>query len=246
MNSRLTAQRTSSQTLILHLHNPLSILRILLRKISPTLSSLRHRVNTLFIRFRAIQIARVEILKSTSRSIIRRHISKERLISTKSLSGRLQTLTNTRTQLQSPLHRLMRNQIHVHLMMNLTHTVHTTRTLNQTNNRPRQVIVHHHVSILKVLTLRQHVSSHQHTQLRTIQSRSLRVRCLLRRHTVRHRRETTSIRSWIISITSHRSHILNAQLLQALSNVVRSVLILREHQHLIIRVLLLNQITQRM
>ena len=42
--------------------------------------------------------------------------------------------------------------------------VHTPRPLNQTDDRPRQVVAHHDGAVLEILPFAEHVGSHQHPQ----------------------------------------------------------------------------------
>ena len=70
------------------------------------------------------------------------------------------------SKVDDPLHAIRRHErIAINCVGLLSDTIHASRTLNQPNDCPRQIVVDDHVAILKVLTFAEDVSRDQNPQL---------------------------------------------------------------------------------
>ena len=123
---------------------------------------------------------------------------------------------------------LGKERVAVHLGRLLPDAVHAARALDEADDGPGEVVVHHDVGVLQVLALRQHVRRHHHARLALERDR---------RHVVGDGREAVHLADDVVRRAVHLGDVRDAARLELFGDVAGGVGVLREHEHLLVPVL---------
>ena len=108
----------------------------------------------------------------------------------------------------------------------LSNAVNAARPLDQPDDRPGQVVVHYDVAVLQVLPLREHIGRHQYPQLFPVRQAL----------PIARGAEARGVSGGIGRIRRHPRHPAHAAGGELAGQVAHGVRELREHQHLLVRV----------
>ena len=199
--------------------NDLSELRIGIGGIFPDLERLWRKVNIavfLLVENTAFLVEHIfEVLFITL---------EEHFIRTDDISVCVDTVVKTFAERNNLFHALSREErIASDFICFLPNTIHTTCTLNKSDNSPRQIEVHDKVAVLEVLTFRKHIGSNDYAIL--IFGSHIRL-------VVAYWRKFLDNSGWIFRATCHDCDLFNATFYELAINVVGSIGILRKHNDL--------------
>ena len=166
----------------------------------------------------------VEILEHTPLLKLLR-LFEELLISTNNLTILPQALAYPSTQLNDRLNPLCREKgMTCNRIRLLPDTIHTPSALNKPDNRPGQIVVHHLITILKILSLTEQIGRNQHIDRLPGQG--------LRCEPIRDRAKALHERCRILTLASHPLNPSDRGSTELLHQIVDRICKLGKDQHL--------------